>query len=71
MFELEDKRKGRMQDLATLIQKVYRGWSQWRKVGEKERDCKTGLKIKRSPLVVLIVLMYIKEVSFFRERGEE
>jgi len=25
-----------MQDLATLIQKVYRGWSQWRKVGGKE-----------------------------------
>ena len=35
MFELEDKRKERMKDLATLIQKVYRGWTQWRKVREE------------------------------------
>ena len=33
VFELEDGRKHRMHDLATLIQKVYRGWSQWNKVG--------------------------------------
>ena len=37
MFELEDKRKERMKDLATLIQKVYRGWTQWRKVREGGR----------------------------------
>eukprot|EP00118_Oscarella_pearsei_P003137 m.13137 g.13137 ORF g.13137 m.13137 type:complete len:1091 (+) comp24497_c0_seq4:132-3404(+) len=34
LFDLEDQRRAKMQDLATLIQKVYRGWAQWRKYQE-------------------------------------
>lgn len=31
IFDLEARRKSRMNDLATLIQKVYKGWTQWNK----------------------------------------
>lgn len=35
VFDLEDRRRDRMQYLATLIQKVYRGHVERQKVGRK------------------------------------
>ena len=37
VFDLEDRRRNRMQYLATLIQKVYRGHVERQKVGKEGR----------------------------------
>ncbi|XP_065839410.1 unconventional myosin-Ia-like isoform X2 [Oscarella lobularis] len=34
LFDLEDRRRAKMHDLATLIQKVFKGWLQWRQYQE-------------------------------------
>ncbi|XP_069790723.1 unconventional myosin-Ib isoform X1 [Narcine bancroftii] len=42
LFELEDQRKRRLEDLATLIQKIYRGWK-----------CRTNfLLMKKSQIII-------------------
>lgn len=38
VFDLEDRRRDRMQYLATLIQKVYRGHVERQKVGREEEE---------------------------------
>lgn len=38
VFDLEGLRKSRLEDLALLIQKVYRGWHQKNKVNKMNRS---------------------------------
>ena len=44
VFELEGRRKAAVVGLAILIQRVYRGWHQWRKVGGASRPHTAGLQ---------------------------